>query len=63
VLWGAGALVDGLVAGAWRRVGPCPVVATGGGARLAAAGSRTVTTVDEDLTLWGVYQGYLAGRT
>jgi len=63
VLWGAGALVDGLVAHAWRMVGPCPVVATGGGARVAAAGSRTVTAVDEDLTLWGVYLGYLAGRT
>jgi hypothetical protein len=30
---------------------------------VAAAGSRTVTAVDEDLTIWGVYQGYLAGRT
>jgi type III pantothenate kinase len=63
VLWGAGALVDGLVGQAWRTVGPCPVVATGGGARVAAAGSCTVTAVDEDLTLWGVYLGYLAGRT
>ena len=60
VLWGAGALVDGLVRRARGLVGPCPVVATGAGAAVAAAAAASVTAVDRDLTLWGVYRAVVA---
>jgi len=53
VLRGAAALIDGLVRGHRRVVGPCPVVATGGLADTLAPLSETVTAVDADLTLRG----------
>ena len=55
VLRGVGALIDGLARDYQRRVGPCPVIATGGLAAVAARYSAAVTAVDHDLTLWGVH--------
>lgn len=52
---GAAGLVDGLVRGGLALVGPCSVVATGGLAPIVAAHSETITDVDLDLTLRGVY--------
>ncbi len=60
VLRGLGALIDGLARDYQRRVGPCPVVATGGLADVAARYSDAVTVVDPDLTLWGVHLAALA---
>jgi type III pantothenate kinase len=55
VLRGVGALIDGLARDYQRRAGPCPVVATGGLADVAARYSEAVTAVDPDLTLWGIH--------
>lgn len=55
VLHGAAGLVDGLVRRHQRLVGPCPVVATGGLGPTLARHSDTITTVDPDLTLWGIH--------
>jgi type III pantothenate kinase len=55
VLRGLGALIDGFARDYQRRVGPCPVVATGGLADVAARHSEAITAVDPDLTLWGVH--------
>jgi type III pantothenate kinase len=60
VLRGLGALIDGLARDYQRRVGPCPVVATGGLADVAARYSEAVTAVDLDLTLWGIHLAALA---
>jgi type III pantothenate kinase len=54
VLRGAAALVDGLVRGHQRLVGPCPVVVTGGLGPLLARLGETATAVDPDLTLRGI---------
>ncbi len=55
VLRGAAALVDGLVRGHQRLVGPCPVVITGGLGPLVARLGETATAVDPDLTLRGIH--------
>jgi type III pantothenate kinase len=55
LLRGTAALVDGLARGYHRIVGPCPVVATGGLAPIVAELSDTITDVDPDLTLRGIY--------
>jgi type III pantothenate kinase len=55
VLRGLGAVIDGLARDYQREVGPCPVVATGGGAALAARYSAAITAIDPDLTLRGIH--------
>lgn len=57
IVRGAAALVDSLVADYRARVGPCPVIVTGGLGPLVARHCDTptaVTTVDPDLTLRGI---------
>jgi len=56
IVFGYVGLVDGLVERLREEMGftPCPVVATGGLARLIAPMSRTIGDVDDDLTLTGL---------
>ncbi len=54
IVFGYVGLVDGLVERIRAEIGPCAVIATGGLARLIAPESRTIESVEEDLTLEGL---------
>ncbi len=55
IVWGAAAMVDGLVRRLQREMGGRPrVVATGGWARVVAPECETVDHIDDDLTLHGL---------
>lgn len=53
ILYGAIALIDGLVVRILTEIGPAPVVATGGFADLLRDASETITHVDQRLVLEG----------
>lgn len=56
LMFGEAAKVDGLVHAIWRELGyETPVVATGGLAQTIAPHCETVTAVDTDLTIRGLY--------
>jgi len=55
IVYGYVGLVDGLVERILAELGyPCAVIATGGLASLIAPLSRTITAVDDELTLIGL---------
>jgi type III pantothenate kinase len=55
IIFGYVGLVDGMVTRLLEEMGyPCPVLATGGEARLIQSESRTIDEVDEHLTLDGL---------
>ena len=55
IVYGYAGLVDGVVARVQRELGaPCPVIATGGLARLIAPETSTIERVDDSLTLVGL---------
>ena len=55
IVFGYVGLVDGLVERLFEELGgPCPVIATGGLARLVAPLSKSINEVDDQLTLTGL---------
>ena len=55
VVFGTAGLVDGIVSRMWEELGQnCPVIATGGDARLISKFSKTINTYDPNLTLEGI---------
>lgn len=54
ILYGALAMIDGLVERIKSEIGDAPVVATGGFADLIQSGSKTITHVDQRLVLEGI---------
>ena len=55
VVFGTAGLVDGIVSRMWEELGQnCPVIATGGDARLISKFSKTINIYDPNLTLEGI---------